>query len=143
MGWSDGEYVSAQPNDNHGAVIFFADMGMEEYTSSIRQVKQKYSIIGWVQEKRFDITSRGSVVNAMIHTILQDVFNYNSNTFGADFEFILPVQTTMQTNHNVFEGFDTHTFLDAYNSCIAFRIDFYAWFEMDCNFQYQQIKGKC
>ena len=141
-GWDLNEYVSAQPNDKHGLIVFFADRGMEGYEFSERKIKQKFSIVGWVQEKRFDITNRGSVMYAIIHSIIQDVFSYNSNVFSSDLEYVSH-QTTMQTNHNVFEGFDTHTFLDAYNSCIAFRIDFNASFELDCNFQYQQVKGKC
>ena len=141
-GWSQGEYVSAQPNDLHGAIVFFADRGMEEYLFAERKIKHKFSIIGWVQEGRFDKTSRGSVMNAIIHSAIQGLFGYNASVFATDLEYISH-QTTMQTNHNVFEGFETNTFLDAYNSCIAFRIDFYAWFEMACNFEYQQVKGKC
>ena len=109
-GWSQGEYVSAQPNDNHAAIIFFADRGFEDYEFSKREVAQKFSIIGWLQESRFDRQSRGTVLNALIHTILQGVFNYNTNVFSTELSFET-FQTTRQTNHNVFEGFDEHTFL--------------------------------
>ena len=143
-GW-DGEYVSAQPNDKHNAIVFFADRGVYKFEGNgRRETTHELSIIGWLQEKRYDRQDRGVVMYALINAILDGVFRYNFGTFGTELQLKeRAYQTTLQTNHNVFEGFNEHTFLSHYKSCIGFRIDFYASVDLDCPFVYQVQNPHC